>query len=147
MHDGASVGFLPPLTDTDAEAYWRSVEAALNGSDNRVLLAAINGDSVFGTVQLDLADKANASHRAEVIKLMVHTTARRRGIARELMQEIEAVASERGRSLLVLDTRSGDASEQLYLSLGYERAGVIPRYARSASGELHGTVIMYRWLG
>jgi hypothetical protein len=30
--------------------------------------------------------------------------------------------------------------------MGYARAGIIPRYARSSSGALDGTVFMYRWL-
>lgn len=35
------------------------------------------------------------------------------------------------RSLLTLDTRTGDSAEPLYLSLGYIPAGVIPQYARA----------------
>lgn len=52
----------------------------------------------------------------------------------------------RGRTLLVLDTRSGDPSESLYTLLGYTTAGVIPGYARSASGQLDATTIMYQHL-
>lgn len=80
------------------------------------------------------------------MKLMVRTTARRRGIGRQLMLETERVAREAGRTLLVLDTRRGDPSQSLYASLGYSVAGVIPGYARSASGLLHDTVFMYRTL-
>jgi ribosomal protein S18 acetylase RimI-like enzyme len=60
------------------------------------------------------------------------------------MRHAEEAARMRGRTLLVLDTRRGDTAEQLYSKLGYQKAGVIPRYARSASGELHDTVFMYR---
>ena len=44
------------------------------------------------------------------------------------------------------DTRHGDPSEALYRSLGWERAGVIPRYARSADGALDPSTFYYRLL-
>ena len=44
------------------------------------------------------------------------------------------------------DTRHGDPSEALYRSLGWERAGVIPRYARSADGALDPSAFYYRLL-
>ncbi|HYP06549.1 MAG TPA: GNAT family N-acetyltransferase, partial [Bryobacteraceae bacterium] len=68
------------------------------------------------------------------------------GVGRALMLRAEELARQMGRTLLVLDTRCGDVAEQLYLKLGYVRAGVIPGYARSASGELHSTVFMYKQL-
>jgi acetyltransferase len=142
---GASVGFLPPLTALDADTYWRTVEAAI-AMPHRILLVVRQDARVVGAVQLELPDKPNASHRAEVMKLMVHTRARGRGIGRALMRKLEDYALGQQRTLLVLDTREGDVSEQLYLKLGYSRAGVIPRYARSADGELHATVFMYREL-
>ena len=62
------------------------------------------------------------------------------------MTAVEEAARAAGRTLLVLDTRRGDSAEQLYLNLGYTAAGVIPRYARSASGSLDDTVYMYKEL-
>jgi ribosomal protein S18 acetylase RimI-like enzyme len=141
---GASVGFLPPLSSAEADAYWRTVEDALASSGDRILLVASESGEVLGTVQLDLATKANALHRAEVMKLMVHTRARGRGVGRALMQRLEQLAAAHERSLLVLDTRAGDVAEQLYLRLGYQHAGTIPHYARGADGKLHATVFMFR---
>ena len=80
------------------------------------------------------------------MKLMVHTRARRRGIGRALMLAAETEARRRGRTTLVLDTRRGDPSEALYLSLGWTLAGIIPRYARSADGALDATAFYYRLL-
>jgi ribosomal protein S18 acetylase RimI-like enzyme len=145
VESGASVGFLAPLQPGEAEAYWASVADCL-AEGSRVLLAALDGDLLVGCVQLDYATRPNASHRAEVMKLMVHTSARNRGIGRALMKQAAAVAARSGRTLLVLDTRSGDPSESLYTRLGYTTAGVIPGYARSASGQLHATTIMYQHL-
>ncbi len=145
VNDGASVGFLPPLTVDEAAAYWHGVIAAVAAGE-RLLLVARAGEETIGTVQLDLCQRANGLHRAEVMRLLVHTTARRRGVGRALMEAAEAEARARGRTLLVLDTRDGDPSCRLYESLGYTRAGVIPRYARSADGRLHATAIYYKEL-
>ena len=142
---GASVGFLPPLSVAEALDYWREVVAALAGP-GRLLLIATQAGALAGTIQLDLASRPNARHRAEVAKLMVHTAFRRQGIGRALMRTIEAEAARAGRTTLVLDTRQGDPSEALYASLGYLRAGTIPEYARSADGRLHTTVFMYKLL-
>lgn len=136
---GASVGFLPPLDSAAAQAYWRGV-----AEEGVILLVAIEEGEIVGTVQLALAGKANAKHRAEVQKLMVATPFRGRGIARKLMERIEEIALEERRTLLVLDTRQGDVAESLYRKLGYIEAGVIPDFALSANGELDATVIFYK---
>jgi len=145
VDSGASVGFVPPLDDDAARRYWAGVRAAIGGG-NRILLAAVEEGAVLGSVQLDLAAMPNAGHRAEVMKLMVHRAARRRGIGRALMRALEDAARRAGRRLIVLDTRPGDSAEQLYAALGYARGGVIPRYALSAAGTLDATVYMYREL-
>ena len=143
---GASVGFLPPLDDDEARAYWDGVVAALKGGGRRLWIARGTGGGIVGTVQLDLASQANGRHRAEVIKLMVVSSARRQGIGRLLMEAAEAEARELGRTTLVLDTRQGDPSEALYRGLGWQAAGAIPRYARSADGTLHTTAFYYKLL-
>ncbi|HEV8147806.1 MAG TPA: GNAT family N-acetyltransferase [Bryobacteraceae bacterium] len=142
VDSGASIGFLPPLREDEAAEYWSGVADALRDG-SRVLLVAVDEGGLIGCVQLDYAMRRNALHRAEIMKLMVHRSARRRGIGRALMVEAARVAKADGRTLLVLDTRHGDPSEALYRSLGYQAAGIIPRYARSASGELHATILMY----
>ena len=145
VEGGASIGFLPPLTVEDAVNYWQDVVEALK-SPYRILLVAEMNNEIVGTVQLDMASRPNGSHRAEIMKLMVHTSQRGRGIAQRLMNAIETEARQAGRSTLILDTREGDPSEQLYSKLGYSRAGTIPEYARSADGSLHTTVFMYKLL-
>jgi ribosomal protein S18 acetylase RimI-like enzyme len=110
---GASVGFLNPLAPGDARAYWSNVLAP-----HVTLLVAEQQGRLVGTAQLHAAQQPNAKHRAEVCKLMVHPAAQRRGIARALMDELERAARASGKTLLVLDTRSGDVSSDLYRSLG-----------------------------
>jgi ribosomal protein S18 acetylase RimI-like enzyme len=139
VEDGASIGFLPPQGTDDAIEYWQEVI-----QPGVIVWIAIKNDKIIGTVQLHLAMKQNASHRAKVAKLMVHRSYRRNGIAQLLMQTIENTARTEGRSLLVLDTRSGDPSNNLYISLGYIEAGRIPNYAKSSSGSLDGTIFYYK---
>lgn len=142
---GASVGFLPPLNEEEAIQYWQATfQGVADGS--RVLLVAHDGDDIVGSVQLELAMRPNGVHRAEVQKLFVLQNWRRRGIGQALMQAIEQAARERGRSLLVLDTRQGDNAERLYRCSGYHEVGVIPAYALSATGTLDSTVFFYKEL-
>jgi ribosomal protein S18 acetylase RimI-like enzyme len=145
VDSGASVGFLPPLSREAASDYWFAVFADVEVG-RRLLLVASRGEEVVGSVQLELATRPNAIHRAEVQRLLVHRASRRQGIGERLMRELEALARERARSLLVLDTRHGDPSELLYQKLGYTRAGVIPAYARSVGGSLDATAFYYRQL-
>ena len=143
---GASVGFLPPLARAEAAGYWRSVAEAIADGSRVLLVAGPTGAPATGTVQLDLCTRANGLHRAEVVRLLVHRAARRQGLGRMLMEAIEAEARRRERTTLVLDTREGDPSEILYRSLGWQCAGVIPRYARSAGGALDGSAFYYKIL-
>lgn len=139
VEDGASVGFLPPLSAQDASEYWLHVL----DPDVKLWVARVEG-KVVGTVQLHLSNKQNGQHRAEIAKLMIDPQYRRRGIALELMRTAEAAAWLDLRTLIVLDTREGDPSNKLYQSIGYEQAGMIPFYAKSANGELHSTVFYYK---
>lgn len=139
VEEGASVGFLAPLSYDEASAYWEDVLGP-----GVTLWVAVQDGQMIGTVQLQCAMKANGRHRAEVAKLMVDPASRRGGIGRALMQHLEPKAKEEGRTLLVLDTREGDPSNKLYQSLGYIQAGVIPDYAISSNGQLDGTVLYYK---
>ena len=144
VHDGASVGFVLPFPEADADMFWQGVMGALRGG-RRLLLAIEVDGGLAGTVQLDWDTPANQPHRAEVRKLLVHPAFRRRGLARMLMEEVEERARALGRTLLTLDTRTGDAAEPLYASLGYVRVGSIPGYCLDPlSPRLDATTIMYK---
>src|SRR5262249_7719127 len=146
VDSGASVGYLPPLGESESEAYWRGVVVDGRGGSCVLLGARETDGTLVGTAQLLLAMRPNGSHRAEVAKVIVHTKARRRGIGRALMLALEERARRLGRTTLVLDTRRGDPSERLYTSVGYTLAGVIPRYAKSADGALDPSAFYYRVL-
>jgi GNAT superfamily N-acetyltransferase len=149
---GASVGFVLPFSRADAMAYWRgSIWPGVHSGQCRTFVARdaerVVGpaERIVGTVVLDLAGLPNQAHRADVRKLLVHPKARRRGVARALMQALEDHARSLGRTLLTLDTRTGDAAEPLYRSMGYATVGVIPGFARRFdSDELDSTTVMYK---
>jgi len=147
VHDGASIGFIEPFAMDEATAFWRDrIVPALRGG-KRALFVALDDDRVVGTVQLDYDSMPNQRHRGDISKLMVRPDCRRRGIARLLMIAAEDRAKELGRSLLTLDTRTGDSAETLYASLGFDRAGVIPEYARDPfSDKLSATTVMFKHL-
>lgn len=139
VDEGASIGFLPPMNKEDAIAYWEN----LLQPDVIVFVAKIH-NKIAGSVQLHISSKQNGTHRAEIGKLMTHPHFRRNGVGRLLMQKAEERAKQENRSLLLLDTREGDPSNKLYTSLDFVECGKIPKYARSANGELHTTVLYYK---
>ncbi|MFC0250627.1 GNAT family N-acetyltransferase [Massilia consociata] len=143
--DGHSLGFLNGLDDEQLDAYWAGVEADV-AHGSRVLLTAERNGILAGTVQLDLCQKPNGSNRAELQKMLVHCTLRRRGIGTALLQaaEIEALALRRG--LLFLDTEAGSGAEQLYARAGYTRVGELPDYACTPNGQWHPTAIWFKTL-
>jgi ribosomal protein S18 acetylase RimI-like enzyme len=142
VEGGASVSFMLPLSRDRAFAFWRGVAKAVTAGD-RALLIAEDEQGVCGTVQLILDQPENQPHRADVSKVLVHRRARRRGVGEALMRAAEQTARECGKTLLVLDTASGDA-ERLYQRLGWVRVGVIPRYALLPQGGYCDTTVFYR---
>ena len=141
---GASVSFLPPLSLERARAYWHNVFERAH--ERAVALVARDERGVAGSVLLQPAGVQNQPHRAEVAKLLVHRRARRRGVGKALMAELEKWATLGGFSLLTLDTKEGDAAEHLYAALGWKRAGLIPGYALDGDGKPCGTVLFYKEL-
>jgi ribosomal protein S18 acetylase RimI-like enzyme len=145
VHAGASIGFILPHSRAESESFWSRKVASAVGDGSRLLLVAKQADRIVGSVQLDYDTPANQPHRAEIRKLLVHPDCRRQGIARLLMAEIERHAIRLRRSLLTLDTRTGDSAEPLYASLGYATTGIIPGYCRDTLTErLDATTIMYK---
>jgi len=86
----------------------------------------------------------NQPHRADIAKMQVHRSARRRAHTAALMRAAEDAAREAGKTLLVLDTVTGSDAERLYTRLGWHRCGVIPDYALWPNGGLCSTTVFYR---
>ena len=118
---GACIGFPAPLSHEKASRYWVALQPALDA--NHSLWIARVADRVVGSVQLHGCDGADARHRAEVSRLMVHVDARLRGIAAAMMAALERHAVDTGRSLLVLDVDSDSVADTALTRLGWQRAG------------------------
>jgi GNAT superfamily N-acetyltransferase len=144
VEGGASVSFMHPLAVAKAVEFWRRVADGVARGE-RALLIAEDVSGVSGTVQLILDQPENQPHRADLSKMLVRRRARRQGLGAALLRAAENVASDCGKSLLVLDTASGDA-ERLYAKLGWQRCGVIPGYALLPHGGLCDTTYFYRTL-
>jgi acetyltransferase len=145
VENGASVGFVLPLPRDEAGRYWDGLAPTL-ADGSRFLWFADDGSGPLGTIQLELATKRNAANRAEVQKLLVHTRARRRGVARALMEAVETHARELDRGLLYLDTEAGSGAEHFYRALGYACIGGLTEYACSPHGEWRANAIYYKTL-
>lgn len=130
---GASVNFVQPMTREKAERWWDGALAS-HASNERVLFGALDNGRLLGSVQLILAGQENQAFRADIGKLLVLSSARRRGLGAALMQAAEAEARRLGRTLLTLDTETGSDGERLYQKLGWTRFGIVPGYATSADG-------------
>jgi len=142
---GASVSYLAPFSHEQARSVFEAVATEVD-QGRRLLLAAFADGDLVGTVQVILALPPNQPHRAEIAKLLVHRSARRRGIAQLLMESAEAEARAEGKTLLVLDTVTGDDAERLYERLRWSRVGVIPGYALYPDGRPCDTTIFWKSL-
>ena len=125
VEGGAGVSFLLPMSRAKAQEYWRSMATSLARGERMVLTAEDAAGTIVGTVQVVLGQPENQPHRGDVAKMLVHRRARRRGIGAALLAAAERSALGAGKTLLVLDTASGDA-ERLHARQGWQACGQIP---------------------
>jgi ribosomal protein S18 acetylase RimI-like enzyme len=145
VEGGASVSFMSPFSHQQALAFFRDVMDSVTAG-NTVLLAARLDGRIVGTVQLGLDTPLNQPHRADIRKMLVHRSARGRGVGAALMARVEAEARRHGRWLLVLDTVPGENGHRLYLRAGWKQTGLVPDYALFPDGRLCDTAIMWKRL-
>lgn len=142
---GASVGFVTPFGREDAAAWWKGRAAAV-ADGTHLVWGCRDGGALLGTVSLVLPDKPNSRHRAELVKLLVHRSARGRGLGRALLAEAERAARAAGIELLMLDTETGSTAEHMYLTGGWTRYGIVPAYAGAPDGTLLDCSFFYKRL-
>jgi GNAT superfamily N-acetyltransferase len=140
---GASVGYMDPFSHADARAVYEDyVRDAEEG--RRIILGAFLNGNLVGTAQLVVAVSPNQPHRADVARVLVHRSARRRGIAQRLMDQLEQEARAEGKTLLVLDAVTGGDAARLYERLGWNEVGVIPNYALYPDGQFCDTTVFWK---
>jgi GNAT superfamily N-acetyltransferase len=145
VEGGASVSFMLPMTRAKAESFWRDMAASAARGERVVLAAEDAGGRIVGTVQIILAQPENQPHRADLAKMLVHRRARRQGVGAALLAAAEQSARDAGKTLLVLDTASGEA-ERVYTRGGWQRCGTVPDYALWPQGGLCATTFFYKSL-
>jgi GNAT superfamily N-acetyltransferase len=145
VEGGASVSFMSPLPHAEALAFFRKVAAAVASNDTILLAARLEG-RIVGTVQLGLDTPPNQPHRADIKKMLVHRSARSRGIGAALMARAEEEARRNERWLLVLDTVPGENGHRVYQRAGWTQSGIIPDYALFPDGRLCDTAVMWKRL-
>jgi len=145
VQGGASVGFMASLSKAEAESFFEKVMEGVQRGE-RILLAAFIDSKLVGTVQIVIATFPNQPHRADISKLLVVRPARGQGVGARLMERAEDVSRQAGRTLLVLDTCTGDIAERLYMRMGWTRTGVIPNYALYPDGTWCDTAIFWKQL-
>jgi GNAT superfamily N-acetyltransferase len=146
VENGASVSFMLPLSREKAVAFWLGVVDGVARNERVLLVAEDQEGQIVGTVQMIVSMPDNQPHRADIAKMLVHSKARRRGIAQRLMAAIDDAAREVGKTVLVLDTVTGGDAERLYERAGWQRVGSVPKYALMPDGEFCATTFFYKHL-
>ena len=144
VEGGASVSFMLPMTGDKAERFWSKVNVGVLAGERALLVAEDASARIVGTAQLVMDVPENQPHRADVSKVLVHSSARRQGVADALMRLIDEVAIAEKRTVLVLDTVTGSTADRLYRRLGWQESGPIPDYALMPTGELCSTTYFYK---
>ena len=141
---GAAISFMAPLALDDAARFWTESVMPEVAAGRRAVFGAEHAGELVGTVQLITALPPNQPHRCEIAKMIVHPRARRLGIGRALIRSALDRARQLGKTLVTLDTRTGDVAQPLYAGVGFEVAGVIPDYAWNPDGQAtHATTYMF----
>lgn len=131
--------------EQDADAFGASLEDALkapvsqtadklSSSHASTFGAFLNGELV-GNVTLSRETGAKLLHRASVYAVYVTRSARGRGIARHLMEELieAAVASKEIEQLYLAVSRGNAPALKLYENLGFEKYGIDVRAMKTGS--------------
>ena len=146
VEGGASVSFMLPLAREKAVGFWRGVADGVARGERVLLVAEDDEGRIVGTVQMIVSLPDNQPHRGDIAKMLVHRSARRRGIAQRLMTSLEVAARQEGRTVLVLDTVTGGDAERVYQRGGWQRVGEVPRYALMPDGQFCSTTFFYKHL-
>lgn len=128
IRDGGGFGWLTPPPGHVMETYWKGV---LLVPERELFVGRLDG-IVAGSAQLVRPPKNNEAQAltGQMTTSFVAPWARGHGLARQLVEAVEAAAREAGLKALNLDVReTQERAITLYEQLGYRRWGSHPRYA------------------
>jgi ribosomal protein S18 acetylase RimI-like enzyme len=127
--EGGGFGWLKVPSRQVLENYWKGV---LLIPERYLVVGRLDG-VIAGSVQMARAPRNNEAQAfaGTVSAAFVAPWARGRGIGRGVVSELERLGRELGLAVLNLDLRDTQrAAIGLYESLGYQRWGIHPCYAR-----------------
>lgn len=121
--------FVRPEDPASWEEYLSRIADIRERAGRTLVLVAVEGDVILGSATLELDGRTDAGEEqplapgeAHVRMLGVRPDARRRGVARLLMDACTDEARRAGRKLLSLNTAPPmTAARQMYESMGFER--------------------------
>lgn len=145
LHSGASLGHERTLGRQEAESRFYALRSELERGE-RLIWIARDEQGVVGSVSLYLPMQPEALNRGNVKLLLVHRRARRTGIGKKLLAELEKTACARHRGLLSLEVQAGSAGEAFYRAQGYRCLGQIPDFLSSSEGYYHPASIYFKRL-
>jgi GNAT superfamily N-acetyltransferase len=140
---GSGVNFLAGATEAETGGWWMA-RAAQVESGVITVFVALDGDRVVGSTLIERSTNPNSPHRAEIGKVIVLRSHRRRGIGAALMRAAEERARSEGRWLLILDTVAGSDAEAMYRALGWTAFGVVPNHALLPDGTPSSTTYFWK---
>ena len=119
LFDGYRIYYKQPTDIAKAEAF---LSQRLSRRDSTIFVAH-EGEKLLGFTQLyPIFSSVNASASLLLNDLYVASEARRKGVARALMNQATDFAKEKGACWLMLQTeRINEKAQGLYESLGYKR--------------------------
>jgi GNAT superfamily N-acetyltransferase len=145
VEGGASVNFMAGVSETEAAAWWAArIPDVADGTITAFVAREPESGAIVASTILIRSRNANAPHRAEIGKVLVHRSMRRRGLGRALMEAAEARARVDGRWLLILDTEAGSAADTFYRGLGWTVLGTMPDHAYRSDGQLAPTTYFWK---
>jgi GNAT superfamily N-acetyltransferase len=107
--DGALLRFHPPFTPEKyqkMESFWKARLSQISTGHRITLIALVSPDGkeegdIAGIIELGMTEADTGPFRGDVEMLMVSPNYRRRGLASKLIDEVEVIAKEKKRTLLV----------------------------------------------
>ena len=143
VDSGAGVNFLAGVTHEEAAGWWTDrIDLVRRGVISAFV--ALDGDAIVGSTLLQRSTNPNSPHRAEIGKVLVLRSSRRRGIATALMDAAEARARADGRWMLMLDTVTGSAADTFYRVAGWNELGIMPNHALTPDGTPTATTFFWK---
>lgn len=135
--EGGGFGWVSPPGRVALERYFHGV---LLVPERALFVGRLDG-TIVGSAQLVRPPRNNEAQAfsASVMHAYIAPYARGHGLARMIMRRVEEAARALGYQVLNLDVReTQEAAISLYESLGYERWGVHPCYARVGGRSIRG---------